>query len=481
MSADSNLARAAEPLFEPAELARWTGGAWEALPGLLHGVCRDSRGTTPGALYVALPGERFDGHDFVMRSLAAGAAAAMVRCDWQPPAGTPRQPLLRVDDTRRALAAAAAGYRSSLACFVVGVTGSVGKSTVKEWTAALLAACQPTAATRGNYNNDIGLPLSLLAMPRDTRAGVFEIGMNHPGELAPLCRLLRPDAAIVTAIGPVHIEFFGSVDAIAREKAELLRVLPADGFAVLDADSPHFAFLRRQTAARVISISLQAAPDADYDAAIVDELMGVFTLKERATGVIQSLQTGIPGRHHVFNATLAVAAARARAVPWETIARTLPRLPRLAMRWEEMRIGGVTLINDAYNANPLAMASALSTFAALAAGRRRVLVLGEMRELGAVAEAMHAEAGACVARTGGDLLVAVGTAGAWIAEAAKAHGFAGEIVLTSDATAAGDVMIARLHPGDWVLLKASRGVALEQAVTRLRNSQIANRNSQIEH
>jgi UDP-N-acetylmuramoyl-tripeptide--D-alanyl-D-alanine ligase len=467
MSADP-VAAGVPPWFGAGELARWSGGVWErAVPARLRGVCRDSRAMMPESLYVALAGARHDGHDFVPAALAAGAAGAMVRRDWTPPPAAGAAPLLRVADTAAALAAAAAGYRREIAPFVTGVTGSAGKTTVKEWIAALLAARHPTAATLGNYNNAVGLPLSLLAMARETRFGVFEIGTGRPGELAPLCRILRPDAAVITTIGATHLEFFGSVAAVAEEKADLLRVLPASGFAVLDADSPHFGFLRRQTAARLVTVSLAGA-ESDYRVSDPDEVAGAFTLTERATGVSRSLRAVLPGRHQILNLALAVAAARACEVSWEQIAGALPRLPRPPMRWEEVRIGEVVVINDAYNASPPAMEAALRLFARQAAGRRRVLVLGEMRELGAGAGEAHAAVGAAVARLGGDLLVAVGRGGEWLAAAAERQGFKGEVARVEDAAAAGVLLAARARPGDRVLLKASRGVGLERALERWR-------------
>ncbi len=463
MCADTAVANAA-PWFDAAELAIWCGGAWEGGVPRLHGVCHDSRLVRPGALYVALAGARRDGHDFIAAAMTAGAAAAMVRRDWPPLAEAAGLPLLRVEEPLRGVAAAAAGYLRAVAPFVVGVTGSLGKTTVKEWTAALLATAQPTAATRGNFNNAIGLPLSLLSMPRATRLGVFEVGSNHPGELAPLCRLLCPAAAIMTAIGPAHLEHFGSVEAIAAEKAELLRALPAAGFAVLEAGAPHFDYLRSQTAARIVTVGLDAVA-ADYRAIVSDERTGAFDLVERGARATRHLRLGLPGRHQVLNALLAVAAARNCAVSWEAIEELLPRLPRLDKRWQDLRIGGVDVINDAYNANQTAMEAALGAFAALATKGRRWLVLGEMRELGAAAEEAHSAVGACVARTGGDLLVAVGTAGEWMAAAACRAGFTGEIVRVADASAAGALLAKRARPGDRVLLKASRGVALERALT----------------
>ncbi len=467
MSAEATTPLLHDQPFDPQELAEWCGGRWDAPPAVVRGVMHDSRAIRPGNLYVALPGATVDGHAFVAQALQAGAAGALVQDDWQPKATGAPAPLLRVPSTRAALMELGRGYRRAVAPCMIGVTGSVGKSTVKEWTAALLATTQSTAATCGNFNTDIGLPLSLLQMPRQTRFGVFELGISHPGELRPLCDVLQPDAAIISAIGPVHLEFFGSIEAIAGEKAELLRALPNAGFAVLDAESPFFNFLRSQTRARVIAVS-RAGAAADYRAEEIDARTGGFILHAAEGGRPRELRLGVPGTHHVLNALQAVAAARACGVAWEAIEEALPRLPRMAMRWEQAEWRGVTLVNDAYNANPLSMEAAIRTFALAGAGHCRVLVLGEMRELGPEAQTFHAACGACVAASGCEALVAVGRAGGWIADAAIQQGFAGILVRVADAAAAGDALAELAATGDWVLLKASRGVHLEQALERWR-------------
>ena len=467
MSAEATTPLLHDQPFDPQELAEWCGGRWDAPPAVVRGVMHDSRTIRPGNLYVALPGATVDGHAFVAQALQAGAVGALVQDDWQPKATGAPAPLLRVPSTRAALMELGRGYRRAVAPCMIGVTGSVGKSTVKEWTAALLATTQSTAATCGNFNTDIGLPLSLLQMPRQTRFGVFELGISHPGELRPLCDVLQPDAAIISAIGPVHLEFFGRIEAIAGEKAELLRALPNAGFAVLDAESPFFNFLRSQTRARVIAVS-RAGAAADYRAEEIDARTGGFILHAAEGGRPRELRLGVPGAHQVLNALQAVAAARACGVAWEAIEEALPRLPRMAMRWEQAEWRGVTLVNDAYNANPVSMEAAIRTFAQTAAGHRRLLVLGEMRELGSEAQTFHAACGACVAASGCEALVAVGRAGGWIADAAIQQGFAGILVRVADAAAAGDALAELAATGDWVLLKASRGLHLEQALERWR-------------
>ena len=256
------------PCFTPESLAVWTAGTWEGSPVPVCGVSNSGQQITPGALYVAIQGERLDGHDFVAQAAQNGAAAAMVRRDWSGRGGR-ALPLLRVDDTRAALSAAAAHYRRTWQTVVAGVTGSVGKTTTKELIAAFFRADGSTAATVGNLNNDLGLPLSLLATSTGVRRGIFELGSNHPGEIGALSRVLQPDAAVVTAVGPVHIEHFGTVEAIASEKADLLRAVPAGGFVVLDADGAQFDYLRSQSRARVVAVSL-AREDVDYFGRVLD-------------------------------------------------------------------------------------------------------------------------------------------------------------------------------------------------------------------
>ena len=462
------------PCFTPEDLAAWTAGTWEGAPTVVRGVSNNGQKLTPGALYVAIRGERLDGHDFVAQAAANGAAVAMVRRDWRDEslgarASRPalKLPLLRVDDTRVALAAAAAGYRRTWKTFVAGVTGSVGKTTTKELIAAFFRAGGATAATLGNLNNDIGLPLSLLATPSAMQLGIFELGSNHPGEINALCRVLQPDAAVVTAVGPVHIEYFGSVDAIANEKADLLRAVPAGGFVVLDADGAHFDYFRGQSRARVVTVAL-LRDDADYCGRICDVWTGEVEVRERATGRCVRLRTELSGRHHATNLLLAIGMARGAGVPWEALPLALQQLRLLPMRWQKIEANGITVINDAYNANPPAMLGALRTFAELPDDARRVVVLGDMLELGPAEEGLHREVGRAVAEGPWQVLVCVGARSRWIADEAVSAGFpAQQVWRYPDAVIAAADTAAWVQPGDAVLVKASRGIGLERVATAL--------------
>jgi UDP-N-acetylmuramoyl-tripeptide--D-alanyl-D-alanine ligase len=450
------------PLIRGEELALWSGGVWDGGAADVRGVTQDGRHMIPGGLYVALKGENHDGHAYVLQAQQGGAAAALVRHDW-PRAEGVAIPLLRVAETRSALGLAAAGRRRALHTFVLGITGSVGKTTTKELAAAVFSGAGLTHATHGNLNNDIGLPLTLLAMPVETRVGVIEAGTNHPGEIAYLCRILKPDAAIITAVGPVHLAHFGSEAAIADEKAELIRSVPERGFAVIDADGAHAPYLRAQAACRIISVRMDDSGEADYLGSLVDADGGVVRVCERTSGESQVLRSGLVGRHNAINLLLTVAAGRATGMTWEAIERGLARLAMPSMRWQRTEVDGLVSINDAYNANPPAMRCALDTFAQTAAAARRVVVLGDMRELGEASESFHRELGRWVAAGPWGLVVAVGQDARWIAEEAVAAGFpAGAVRHFADTAAAAIGIRDLLKPGDTLLFKASRGMELER-------------------
>ncbi len=465
---ENPAAQAERPLLRGSDLAAWTGGVWEGgVPGELRGVTQNGKQMIPGGLYVALKGERHDGHAFVLQAQQNGAAAALVRGDWQRSEGV-SLPLLRVPDTRSALGLAAAGRRRTLRTLIVGITGSVGKTTTKELAAAVFSGAGAVHATAGNLNNDIGLPLTLLAMPETAASGVIEAGSNHPGEIAYLCRILKPDAAIVTAVGPVHIEYFANEDAIANEKAELIRSVPERGFAVIDAAGAHAAYLRAQAACRVVSVRLGEGGDADFRGIPVDLDGGVVAVAECATGAVHTLRSGLAGRHNALNLLLAAAAGRAAGLAWEDVERGLLRLRMPPMRWQRTEAAGVVSINDAYNANPVSMRCALETFAQTAAPARRVLVLGDMRELGADSERYHRELGRALAGGPWQALVAVGQDASWIAAEAVAAGFPAAAVHTfSDTAAAAQAIRGLVRPGDTLLFKASRGMELERVEAAL--------------
>ncbi len=456
-----------KPVFQPADLAAWCGGRWTCPPTApIRGATNSTNRVEPGDLFVALKGETADGHAFVTSAFQKGAAAALVRRDWDAPSGLP---CLAVDDPLAALQAVARVHRLAGDWTIIGVTGSAGKSTVKEMTAALLQRRWPTARTLGNYNNAIGLPLSLLTLaPGFHRFGVFETGSNHPGEIAALAEVLRPEWGIVTNVGPVHVEHFKSLEGVAREKRVLLEALPRDGVAVLNRDTPCFDLLAGAAPRRLRTASLGAF-EADLVAESVTGAGDGQRVRIREKDAVHEVRLSLPGRHHALNAMLAALVAREWGLSWAEIDTALAGFEPLAMRWQVVEANGIRVINDAYNANPLNMAAALQTFREMACPGRKWLVLGEMRELGERGAALHAEVGRTVAEGGVWAgLVAVGGLTAPLVEAARAAGFpADRIVCVPDAAAAVPALRERLKKGDAVLLKASRGVGLERVAQGL--------------
>jgi len=446
--------------FEPADIARWTGGAWSQPPrSAITGFSIDTRTLAPGDLFIAVRGETSDGHVHVGEAFARGASGVVVEDGVD--ASNAGIPALRVTGTRNALMDIAAGYRSTLAFRMTAVTGSVGKTTVKELLADMLQPVGVTARTRGNWNNNLGMPLSLLATPPDAQFGVFEVGMNHPGELDPLCRVLAPDIGIVTCVGPVHIEHFEDEAAIAREKAAVYRALQGRGTAIVN-DDDRYAGLMHEAARGNRVVTVSARPGADYRYRRADAAHGRFELTEKQSGEVVELQTALPGDYFVLDAALSAAAARVMEVPWAVIRHAIQYYRPLALRWNRHTWFGVHTVNDAYNANPVSLRAAVQAFMEEPAEGSRWLVLAGMLELGAGEAAIHRSIGEHIARCHGLHLVTVGPRGAWIAEGAAAAGMPRERMhVMADHAAAAEWLDRVLAPGDAVLFKASRGESVE--------------------
>ena len=459
----------------PTLAAQWCRGRWHAQvpPEALRSLCVDSRRAGAGDLFFALKGERADGHDF-LPAIAVAGAVAVVRADWpvdKLPAGGW---FLRVDDVQAALGRFAAGYRAQMPARIVGVTGSVGKTTTKELVADLLSTVGKTARTAGNFNNEIGLPLSVAGLSADCAFGVFEAGISHPGDMGPLRDVLMPDMAAVTRVGPVHIEFFDSVRAIAEEKAALLEKLPADGFAVLDLDDEYFGAMRAHCSARVATHSMKSR-EADYSGDLqADGKLWVF---EQATGEAATLTVPPPGGYMAQNVLAAVAVARRCGATWAGIEGALGRMRPVGMRWAVEEVRGWTAINDGYNANPVSMRAALKAFADWPAAGRKFLAIGPMLELGRHEREEHEALGRYVAggKWAGVAVVpwkADGVADAAaesLAEGLVSEGISSEAICRArDHADAANWLRARLRPGDAVLLKASRGVRIEKALENLK-------------
>lgn len=453
------------PQIPMVDLLAWTGGrALGPLPDFCTGVTQDTRNLRPGDLYVALRGERMDGHAFAVQAIEKGAAAALVAEDWDSVGTFKHLPLVAVADPMAALTRLAAAWRQRSRARIVGLTGSSGKTTTKELTAALLKAGGARVRyTQGNLNNAIGLPLSLLRLSDDDAFGVFETGTNHPGEIAHLAEILKPDAAILTNIGIAHIENFGSREAIAEEKGTLLAMAPENGFAVLPLETYGFDSIAARVKAKVVTVSLQSR-DADYFGEAVNLSEGRVRITAR-DGSEVTLASGIPGEHIALDLLLAFAAAHQCGIAPEACVGALEGFSLPGGRWSVSRSGGVTYINDAYNANPQSMAASLTAFAGYPCDGRRIAVLGDMLELGNQSAALHGEIGAMCASLGVDLLITVGEQSAeHMVAAAIAAGLPPAQIRSfpDSGSATKAYLMETVASGDAVLFKGSHGMALEK-------------------
>jgi len=431
------------------------------------GAAVDSRRVEAGNVFVALPGARTDGHRFLAEAVAQGASALIVSVP--PPAealaGLGDVTVVQVADPLAALQTLAAEWRTRFAPLVVGITGSLAKTSTKEAAAAVLATRRHVLASAGNENNEIGLPLTLLRLTQETDVAVLEMGMYVEGEIAELARLARPHVGVVTAVRGVHVERAGSLAVIEREKGRLVEALPPDGMAILNADDPRVARMGRRTTARVTTYGFGRG--AEVTASEVTSLGDAgmrFTLQAPQGHV----GVGMPalGRHNVHNALAAAAVGLAAGLPLDAVAEGLAGGWGAPHRTVLAPAGPWRILDDTYNASPDTMVAALELLRDLPA-RRRVAVLGEMLELGDVAEAEHLALGERAAAVA-ELLVTVGEGGRAIARAALAAGLPRRaVVQVPDAGGALDAVLPRLEAGDLVLVKGSRGVALESVVEAL--------------
>jgi UDP-N-acetylmuramoyl-tripeptide--D-alanyl-D-alanine ligase len=427
----------------------------------------DSRRVSPGGLFVAVVGARVDGHDFVGQAVAAGAAAVLAARPVDAPA-------VLVDDTVLGLGRLAHGYLARLGADVVGVTGSSGKTSTKDLLSAVLSAVEPTIAPEGSFNTEVGVPLTVLRADEHTRFLVLEMSARGVGHIAYLCEVAPPRIGVVLNVGAAHLGEFGSRDAIARAKGELVEALPgADdgGVAVLNADDPLVRAMRSRTKARVVTCGVGDDSDVRASELVLDSLARP-QFRLHAAGSQAPVELGVHGAHHVSNALAAAAVALELGVPLDKVAQALGAA-RPVSRWRmetHERADGDIVVNDAYNANPDSMRAAISALAAMrrnAQDGRCWAVLGQMAELGEESNDAHREVGAAVAKAGVDKLVAVGSAARGIAEGAAAQGFSSsDIFCVSDVEAAVEVL-ANARAGDVVLVKASRAAALERVARRL--------------
>jgi UDP-N-acetylmuramoyl-tripeptide--D-alanyl-D-alanine ligase len=425
------------------------------------GYSIDSRTLNAGDLFIAIAGERFDGHEYVQAAMEKGAVGAIVAAE-KNVAGDPLR-LLQVEDTVKALQLLGAAARRLWGKPLLAVTGSAGKTTTKEILAHILATRFRVMKSSGNLNNHIGLPLQLLKLEAEHDLAVVEMGMNHAGEIRALGALAHHDLAVVTTVAPVHLEFFGSLKEIARAKYEIIETLHSGGVAVLNADDEYVCQFGRDFKGKVVTFGTRRAADVSAHNIKLNGAEGsTFDLVVGSVG--EPVTFPLVGEHNIYNALAAAAAAMERGLTPSQAAVALSGIAPPDKRGQVLQIGGATIINDCYNSNPRALEAMIDTLASMRA-ERRILVVGEMLELGPTAEALHRESGKHAAEKKIDLVIGVRGMARAVAEAACGAGTQAQFVETPEQ--AGEWLAHNLRPGDAVLLKASRGVKLERALEGL--------------
>jgi len=453
------------PLFTVEDVVRGTQGALVggdlAVP--VGGVSIDSRTLAVGDVFFAIHGHHLDGHAFLADAAARGAACLVISNLPDDLHGS--TPIVLVDDTTRALGRLAAYHRARFTLPVAAVTGSNGKTTTKEMMASVLGALGPVLKPESSFNNQWGLPLTLFKLSRAHRAAALELGANQPGEIAALTRISRPTVGVVTVVASAHTEFFGSLEGVQTEKSALPRGIPLDGAVVLNADDPLVLAMRDLTSARVFTFGRSPSADVRAVGPAVETAEGV-RFRLAVEGESRPVRLPYAGRHNVVNALAAAGVGRALGLDLDVIAAGLEAARPAKGRCVWRRVGRIAVLDDTYNANPESVRAALETFAVGAGARRRVIVLGDMLELGAAAEEAHREVGRAVVAAGAAELVGVGRH-AWAAvEAARAAGLAeSHHVTTFEDTVA--LLLKRLAPNDALLVKGSRGMRMERVVDAL--------------
>jgi UDP-N-acetylmuramoyl-tripeptide--D-alanyl-D-alanine ligase len=427
---------------------------------LVKRVCKDTRSIKAGDLYVALRGERFNGNQFIAEAASQGAVAAL--CDDEPPTGLPQGfGILSTPDSLTGLALLASAWRSMLTLRPVAVTGSSGKTSVKDFASAVLSTSLRTTATEGNLNNEIGLPLSILNADLEDKAAVWEIGMNHRGEIAPLAGLAKPEIGIITGIGTAHIEHLGSREQIAAEKGDLLEKLPSNGCAIIPAEDDFSTELKERTSARVLQVGFNRG-----DLRAKDILYGVEETRFLIDGDFGRVEAvlPVPGRHMVCNALLAIAAGLQFGISLEQCASGLQKIALTPGRLGRVCRRGVTILDDTYNANPDSMVAALETLEGITVQGRKIAVLGRMGELGVHAAEGYERVGIKAANVL-STLITIGEEASAIGDAASCAGLA-DVRSLADNTSAAELLSALASEGDVILLKASRSARMEEVLQR---------------
>jgi UDP-N-acetylmuramoyl-tripeptide--D-alanyl-D-alanine ligase len=426
---------------------------------VVQGYSIDSRTVRKGELFFAVKGERLDGHDFVDAALEKDAAAAVVRKE-QMLRYPPTSRLLAVDDTLVALQTVATAVRKVWGKPLVGVTGSAGKTTTKEAIAHVLSSHFRVLKSEGNFNNHFGLPLMLLKLEPEHDIAVIEMGMSHAGEIRALAKIAQPEIGVVTNVAPVHLEFFDSIAGIARAKYELIESLPSSGTAVLNADDEYVSQFGRDFKGKVVRYGVR--PEADVRAENIQARGAQGSEFDIVVaGTRERARLPLVGDHNILNALAAVAVGLARGLKLQETVAALATLTAADKRGQVLQLGNITVINDCYNSNPKALNAMVDALAAMPA-KRRIVIAGEMLELGPAANEMHRAAGLHIGEKKIDVLIGVRGMAQEIVDGAKTS--AAQAVFVATPEEAGEWLARETREGDVVLLKASRGVKLEKAL-----------------
>jgi UDP-N-acetylmuramoyl-tripeptide--D-alanyl-D-alanine ligase len=444
-----------------AEIRRGVGGT------VVKNVCTDSRQAQAGDLFFAIKGERFDGHDFLTEVAAKNVAAVVVEKK-KIPAQLPECAVLVVDDARTAFGKFAAAYRKDFTLPIVAVGGSNGKTTTKELLASVLSQKLATIWSEASFNNDIGVPLTLLRLEKLHQAAVLEVGTNHPGELAPLIKMIQPKFGVITNIGREHLEFFGDVTGVAQEEGWLAELLPADGRLFVGGDNEWTERIAKRTCAKIIRVGLNEKGDWRARAIRLDKNGVTFCVDAPKAEFSGEYRINLLGRHQVTNALFAAAVGEELGLSHAEIQCGLAECKPPKMRMQFWEANGVRVLDDAYNANADSTIAALETLCDLPLQGRRVAVLGDMEELGAHGEATHAEVGRRAAELGIGQLFTVGKMAAVTAKAARDGGL-NRVIEFTDVEAVIKAVNNFLKTGDVVLLKASRALRLERIAEALKS------------
>lgn len=448
-------------------IAEWCHGRMHnASPvAVVSGISTDSRAIKGGELFVALSGERFDAHDFLSDVCAKGAVAAIV--EEKRLAALPQNlPAVVVENSRHALGEIASGYRACMKIPAVAIAGSNGKTSTKELVAAVLSQKKRTVWSPASFNNDVGVPLTLLQISSTDEVAVLEVGTNHPGELRPLIEMIRPNIGIITSIGREHLEFFGNVDGVLKEEGTLAEMLPAGGLLVLNGDGYGADDLMRRSCARIARVGSGAANDWRIRDVKLGPNGSRFVIESEHSEYSGTYETKLLGSHQVVNATFAIVVGKEQGLGRAEIQRGLASCAGAKMRLQPKRIDDFLVLDDAYNANADSMQAALETLRAFPCKGRRIAVLGDMGELGETSVSAHEEVGRGAAEKGVDYLIAVGRSSKIVAAAARNAGLR-DVMELAEVEKAGPAVTEVVKSGDVVLVKASRSTRLERVIDYL--------------